>query len=102
MLGEYAVLEGADALVASVDRYVIAEINDSNDDFYEELYSLLIELRQEIIGFDFKENSQNKEFFITFLLDTTKKKFLDVVKDLANIFKTIIENIVEGAKKKKF
>ena len=31
LLGEYAVLDGADALVASIDRYVIAEISPSNN-----------------------------------------------------------------------
>ena len=32
LLGEYAVLEGADALVASVDRFVIADISDAKND----------------------------------------------------------------------
>jgi phosphomevalonate kinase len=31
LLGEYAVLEGADALVASVDRYVIVDISENRD-----------------------------------------------------------------------
>ena len=34
LIGEYAVLEGADALVASVDRYVIVEISESRDNIY--------------------------------------------------------------------
>jgi len=33
LLGEYAVLEGADALVASVDRYVVVEISSSSNTF---------------------------------------------------------------------
>ena len=81
-------------------KYVDKENLTQKDDFYRKLYTLLKQLRQEIIGFDFNEHTQNKEFFITFLLDTSKKSFLDIVKDLASVFKTIIENIVEGAKKK--
>jgi phosphomevalonate kinase len=40
-LGEYAVLEGADALVAAVDRYVEIEVSPSNENF-SQLFSNMV------------------------------------------------------------
>ncbi|MFX1382217.1 MAG: hypothetical protein ACFFBP_07195 [Promethearchaeota archaeon] len=71
-----------------------------NEETQAELYELLIKLRQEIIAIDFKDSTENNEFFISFLLDTSKKDLLDVLKDLASVFSHIIENIVESAKQK--
>ncbi|MBN1216542.1 MAG: AbrB/MazE/SpoVT family DNA-binding domain-containing protein [Candidatus Lokiarchaeota archaeon] len=62
----------------------------------ETLYQLLIELRREIIGFDFKNLPESNEFFINFLLDTSKTTFYDVLEDLVKVFNTIIKNIVDG------
>jgi phosphomevalonate kinase len=41
ILGEYAVLEGADALVVSVDRYVNVEISSASDDVCQILSNLI-------------------------------------------------------------
>jgi len=71
-----------------------------NEKTQAELYELLIKLRQEIIAIDFKDISETNEFYISFLLDTSKKDLLEVLRDLAGVFSTIIENIVESAKKK--
>lgn len=71
-----------------------------NENTQAELYELLIKLRQEIIAIDFKDISENNEFYISFLLDTSKKDLLEVLKDLAGVFNTIIENIVESARQK--
>jgi len=71
-----------------------------NEKTQAELYELLIKLRQEIIAIDFKDISETNEFYISFLLDTSKKNLLDVLKDLAGVFNTIIENITESARKK--
>ncbi len=71
-----------------------------NEKTQAELYELLIKLRQEIIAIDFKDISENKEFYISFLLDTSKKDLLEVLKDLAGVFNTIIENIIVSARQK--
>ncbi len=62
----------------------------------EKLYELLIELRREIIGIDFKSLPENNEYYISFLLDTSKTTFFEVLEDLVNVFSTIITNIVDG------
>ncbi|MBY9005460.1 MAG: hypothetical protein KGD63_01750 [Candidatus Lokiarchaeota archaeon] len=67
-----------------------------NSEIQENLYKLLIELRREIIGFDFKNLPESNEFFVNFLLDTSKTTFFDVLEDLVKVFNTIIKNIVEG------
>ena len=62
----------------------------------EQLYELLTELRREIIGIDFKNLTESNEFFVYFLLDTSKTTFQEVLTDLINLFITIIKNIMEG------
>lgn len=71
-----------------------------NKDNQEDLYELLINLQREIIGFDFKDLSDTQDYYINFLLDTSKTLFQDVLMDLANIFHTIIKNVIEGTNKK--
>jgi len=68
------------------------------DNNQEKLYELLIELRREIIGLDFKEN--DGFFIINFLLDSRKTDVHEVVSDLANVFKSIIIKAIEGTLKK--
>lgn len=62
----------------------------------QKLYELLIESRKEIIGLDFKNLIDTKEFYVNFLLDTNKTDFPEVLMDLANVFQTIITHIIEG------
>ncbi len=71
-----------------------------NQKIKQKLYELLIKLRQEIIAIDFKDIIEKSEFYVQFLLDTSKTDLLDVLNDLAMVFKTIIESIIEGSKKK--
>lgn len=71
-----------------------------DDDNHNSLYELLIDLRREIIGFDFKDVSGSGEFCVSFLLDISKTLFSDVLMDLANVFGTIIHNIVSGTSSK--
>lgn len=71
-----------------------------NKDNQEDLYELLINLQREIIGFDFKDLSDTQDYYINFLLDTSKTPFQDVLMDLANIFHKIIKNVIEGTSKK--
>ncbi len=66
------------------------------EDNQEQLYELLTELRREIIGIDFKNLTEKNEFFVYFLLDTSKTTFQEVLTDLINLFITIIKNIIEG------
>ncbi|MFX1239209.1 MAG: hypothetical protein ACFFAS_08910 [Promethearchaeota archaeon] len=72
-----------------------------NDKIKQNLYELLIKLRQEIIAIDFKDIIEKNEFYVQFLLDTSKTDLVDVLKDLAMVFKTIFESIIEGSKKGK-
>ncbi len=65
----------------------------------EQIYELLTELRREIVGIDFKNLTESDEFFVYFLLDTSKTTFQDVLTDLINLFITIIRNIIEGKAK---
>lgn len=88
--------------VISAFKLGINEIYISyNDDNYNDLNELLIDLRSEIIGLDFKELAESNEFLIIFLLDTSKTNFTDVLMDLANVFYIIIKNVIEGITKKK-
>ncbi|MHA1292970.1 MAG: AbrB/MazE/SpoVT family DNA-binding domain-containing protein [Promethearchaeota archaeon] len=73
---------------------IYLKFNEKNE---EKLYELLIDLRREIIGLDFKTIMDTHEFYIRFLLDTTMTTFKEVLEDLVNIFDTIINNIVEGS-----
>ncbi|MHA1148221.1 MAG: AbrB/MazE/SpoVT family DNA-binding domain-containing protein [Promethearchaeota archaeon] len=72
---------------------IYLKYNSKNQD---DLYALLIDLRKEIIGLDFKNLSDNSEFFINFLLDASKTNLNEVFMDLANVFTTIINNIISG------
>ncbi len=72
-----------------------------NDDNYNDLNELLIDLRSEIIGLDFKDLTESNKFLIIFLLDTSITNFTDVLMDLANVFYIIVKNVIEGITKKK-
>ena len=66
----------------------------------EELNKLLIDLRSEIIGLDFKTLAESEEFLVHFLLDTAKMPFKEVLTDLSLVFTNVINNIIEGNNKK--
>ena len=80
------------AFKLNVDEIYI-KYNSENE---QKLYELLIESRKEIIGLDFKNLMDTKEFYVNFLLDTNKTDFPEVLMDLANVFQTIITHIIEG------
>lgn len=69
-----------------------------NDKNHEELYELLIELRREIIGLDFKEKEE--KFIINFLLDSRKTDVPEVLLDLTRTFKSLINKVIDGTLKK--
>ncbi|MFX0071270.1 MAG: hypothetical protein ACFFAO_09290 [Candidatus Hermodarchaeota archaeon] len=71
-----------------------------NPKIQEDLLELLTQLRSEMIGMDFKELLETNEYLIYFLLDTSKKKFEDVLMELINTFKKIVENAIAGTPKK--
>jgi len=73
---------------------VYIKYNEKNQ---EELNKLLIDLRSEIIGIDFKSIIDSKEFLIHFLLDTSKIPLKEVLTDLSNVFTTVINNVIEGS-----
>ncbi|MFO7798043.1 MAG: AbrB/MazE/SpoVT family DNA-binding domain-containing protein [Promethearchaeati archaeon] len=77
--------------------YIYLKYKTSNK---EKLYELLIELRREIIGIDFKDVPNTNEFYINFLLDASKTTFHEVLVDLVNVFETIIRNIVKSEQDK--
>jgi len=101
-------LDGSKIPIKLVRQAVISAFKLNVDDIYlkytssnkEELYELLIELRREIIGIDFKDIGDRNEFYINFLLDASKTTFHEVLVDLVNVFKTIIVNIVKGEPEK--
>ncbi|TFG09213.1 MAG: hypothetical protein EU539_00140 [Promethearchaeota archaeon] len=66
----------------------------------ETILELLTQMRGEMIGMDFKELIDTNEYLIYFLLDTSKKTFKDVLLELINTFKKIVDNAIEGAPKK--
>ena len=81
------------AFKLNIDEIYI-KYNDKNQ---EKVNKLLIGLRSEIIGIDFKNINETNEFLINFLLDTSKTSFSkDVLSDLSNVFTTVINNIIEG------
>ena len=80
------------AFKLNIDEIYI-KYNDINQ---EEVNKLLIELRSEIIGIDFKNVNETNEFLINFLLDTSKTSLPNVLSDLSNVFTTVINNIIEG------
>ncbi len=67
-----------------------------NEKTYDKLYELLIDMRKELIGIDFKNLEDKNEFNIKFLLDTSKTAFSDVLNDLINVFHTVVKKIIEG------
>ena len=86
--------------ILSAFKLNIDEIYISNaEKNQEELYELLVDLRREIIGLDFKSKNEN-EFTINFLLDSRKTDVPEVLSDLANTFNVIIKKIIEGTLKK--
>lgn len=66
----------------------------------DEIFDLLTQSRGEIIGMDFKELSDTGQFLIYFLTDTSKSKYIDVLMELINTFRRIINNVIEGKTKK--
>lgn len=66
-----------------------------DEDNQEDLYELLVDLRREIIGLDFK-SIEDDQFYINFLLDSKKTDVPEVLYDLANVFNTIIKQVLEG------
>jgi antitoxin component of MazEF toxin-antitoxin module len=88
------------ALIAAFKLNVTEIYIKYNDENQENLYKLLTDLRREIIGIDFKNLNDSKEFLIYFLLDTTKTTFNEVLFDLINVFNAIIKTVIEGTAKK--
>jgi len=84
------------AFKLNTDEVLIKYDNENQNS----LYKLLIDLRREIIGFDFKDISNNNQYSIKFLLDSSKTNFLDVLLDLANVFHTIISDFISGVSNK--
>jgi len=80
------------AFKVNVDE-IYLKYNEKNQD---ELYKLLTELRREIIGIDFKNLVDSNEFFIYFLLDSSKTTFKEVLSDLIDVFNIIISNVIKG------
>jgi len=66
----------------------------------DEIFDLLTQLRGEMIGMDFKELSDTSQYLLYFLTDTSKKPFKDVLMELINTFRRIINNVIEGKSKK--
>jgi hypothetical protein len=48
---------------------------------------------------DFKDMLDKKQFYINFLVDTSKKSIADVLSDLVNVFDTIIRRVIDGTLK---
>jgi antitoxin component of MazEF toxin-antitoxin module len=67
-----------------------------NEDNREKLYEILVDLRREIIGFDFKDISEDQEYYINFLLDASKTTYREVLEDLIVVFNAVIEKVVTG------
>ncbi len=86
------------AFKINVDE-IYLKYNEKNQD---DIYQLVIEMQREIIGFDFKHLIESNEYYINFLLDTSTKPLLEVLKELVNIFQSILKNIIEGSIKKNY
>ena len=71
-----------------------------NEKTEDSLNEKLIELGSELIGFDYKNLVDSKEFYMRFLVDPSKITLPEILMDLSNVFTTIIKNVVEGTKKK--
>ena len=88
------------ALIAAFKLNITEIYIKYSDENQENLYKLLTDLRREIIGIDFKNLDEQKEFLIYFLLDTSKTTFNQVLSDLIDVFNTIIKTVIEGTAKK--
>ena len=87
--------------IISAFKLNIDEIFIKYDDLnQEEVNKLLVSLRSEIIGIDFKNINEKNEFLINFLLDTSKTALPEVLSDLSNVFTNVIRNIITGNIKK--
>jgi len=84
------------AFKLNVDEIFI-KYNEENEDSLNEI---LIELGSELIGLDYKNIMDKKEFYIRFLVDPSRITLPETLMDLSNIFTNIIKNVVEGTKKK--
>ncbi|TFG01085.1 MAG: hypothetical protein EU541_00405 [Promethearchaeota archaeon] len=97
-------MDGIKMPIKLVRQAILSAFKLNIDDIYlkynsqkkQHLYELLINLRREIIGIDFKDMPDSDQFYINFLLDASKTAFYDVVEDLVSVFHVIIKNIVEG------
>jgi len=101
-------MDGIQMPIKLVRQAIMSAFKLNIDDIYlkydsekkQELYELLINLRREIIGIDFKDIPESNEFYINFLLDASKTAFYDVIEDLVSVFHAIMKNIVEGSDNK--
>jgi antitoxin component of MazEF toxin-antitoxin module len=66
----------------------------------EEIFGLLTQLRGEMIGMDFKDLADTNQYLLYFLTDTSKTIFKDVLIELINTFKKIIDDVIKGIMKK--
>ncbi len=97
-------MDGMKIPIKLIRQAIISAFKLNVDDIYlkynsqkkEELYELLIELRREIIGIDFKDLPETNEFYINFLLDASKTNFYEVIEDLVTVFNAIMKNILDG------
>ena len=89
-----------DALISAFKLNVNEIYIKYNRENQDEILKLLTEMRGEIIGLDFKEDVVKKEYFVYFLLDTSRKSISDILLELINAFSTIIDNILKGIPKK--
>jgi antitoxin component of MazEF toxin-antitoxin module len=87
------------ALIAAFKLGIDEILLSYDEDNFNDVNKLLIDLRSEIIGFDFKNVAENDEFLINFLLDESKTTFYEVLTDLSNVLSVIIKNILEGTSK---
>ncbi|MEJ2277528.1 MAG: hypothetical protein P8Y70_07250 [Candidatus Lokiarchaeota archaeon] len=67
-----------------------------NEGNQEKLYEILVDLRREIIGFDFKDNKETQEYYINFLLDASKTTYKEVLEDLISDFNAVIKRVING------
>ena len=84
------------AFKLNVDEIYI-KYNEKTEDSLNEK---LIELGSELIGLDYKNLVDSKEFYMRFLVDPSKTTLPEILMDLSNVLTTIIKNVIEGTKKK--
>lgn len=68
---------------------------------HDKIFDLLVQLRSEMIGMDFRELEDSNQYLLYFLTDTSRKRFKDVLMELINAFKRIIDDVSKGIMKKK-